>query len=303
MRPSRTSLLLLGSLCVLAASLPTHAARSGGGKTRTVSADSTPPVISVPSSQVAEASSTQGSMVSYTVTASDDVDRRVDVTCIPASGAVFALGNTTVNCVSTDSSGNRAAASFLVTVRDTVVPRLGLPGTLGATAADSSGATVAFSVSANDAVDPAPTLRCSRESGSVFPVGSTAVQCSAEDASGNLSDGSFVVTVTLDSAPVVAADTAAQPDPVSTGSATLSWSAPTTRADGAPLAISELSGYEIYVLSESTGESTVIPISDPLLTEYTLNGLPADIYHFAIGALDTAGLVSELLAVVSKDLR
>jgi hypothetical protein len=32
-------------------------------------------------------------------------------------------------------------------------------------------------------------------------------------------------------------------------------------------------------------------------------GLPGDVCHFAIGAVDTAGLVSEMSAIVSKDLR
>jgi hypothetical protein len=231
----------------------------------------------------------------------------VSVSCAPASGSAFALGSTAVNCEATDSAGNRAAASFRITVVDTTTPTLGLPGPVSAQSADASGTTVSFQVSATDIADPAPAVSCSRDSGSQFPVGSTTVQCTAEDASGNLSDGSFVVTVAVETnaAATTSPDPAPAPapQPVPTGSALLSWSVPTTRANGTPLAVSELSGYEIYVLSESTGESTVISVPDPLLTTYTLNGLPGDIYHFAVGAVDTGGLISDLSGIVSKDLR
>ena len=41
---------------------------------------------------------------------------RPRVACNPASGSVFAIGTTTVNCTATDASGNSSACSFAVTV-------------------------------------------------------------------------------------------------------------------------------------------------------------------------------------------
>jgi hypothetical protein len=87
-----------------------------------------------------------------------------------------------------------------------------------------------------------------------------------------------------------------------TGSAALSWVTPTTREDGAPLAAGELGGYEIYVLSESTGESSVITLSDPLATSYSVDGLPPDTYHFSITAFDIEGKFSQLSEIVSKSI-
>jgi hypothetical protein len=49
--------------------------------------------------------------VTYTLTAQDDVDGLVRVTCLPRSGAVFGLGRTTVTCSATDASGNTGTAS------------------------------------------------------------------------------------------------------------------------------------------------------------------------------------------------
>jgi hypothetical protein len=55
--------------------------------------------------------------VAYKVTATDDVDGSVPVSCQPRSGSRFKVGKTKVSCEATDSSANTAKASFVVTVR------------------------------------------------------------------------------------------------------------------------------------------------------------------------------------------
>ena len=55
--------------------------------------------------------------VVYTVTAQDDVDGAIPVTCRPASGARFKIGRTRVRCSATDTSANTGAATFVVTVK------------------------------------------------------------------------------------------------------------------------------------------------------------------------------------------
>ena len=85
--------------------------------------------------------------------------------------------------------------------------------------------------------------------------------------------------------------------------AQLSWSIPTTRANGTPLTPSELSGYEIYMLSESSGESTVFTVHDSLVSSYTVSNLNPGIYHFSMSAQDTTGKLSALSTVVSKTLQ
>jgi hypothetical protein len=54
--------------------------------------------------------------VNFIATASDIVDGAVAVSCTPASGSVFPLGTTTVNCSATDAHGNRGTGSFIVNV-------------------------------------------------------------------------------------------------------------------------------------------------------------------------------------------
>ena len=64
-----------------------------------------------------------------------------------------------------------------------------------AIATSKSGARVSYTVTATDNVDPNPTVKCTPPSGSLFPLGQTPVNCTATDASGNKSTGTFIVKV------------------------------------------------------------------------------------------------------------
>lgn len=55
--------------------------------------------------------------VRFNVTATDDVDGPVPVTCKPRSGTRFRIGQRRVQCSTTDTSANLATASFRITVR------------------------------------------------------------------------------------------------------------------------------------------------------------------------------------------
>ena len=78
--------------------------------------DESPPVLTVPAGIVRNATGPDGAAVSYTASAVDDVDGPVEVTCVPPTGATFAIGTTTVACAASDTAGNLAGASFDVHV-------------------------------------------------------------------------------------------------------------------------------------------------------------------------------------------
>ena len=82
-----------------------------------VAADTTPPTLIVPVGVAADATSASGAVVVFDVSATDRVDPAPIVTCTPASGALFPIGETTVTCTATDASGNVATASFVAHVR------------------------------------------------------------------------------------------------------------------------------------------------------------------------------------------
>jgi len=82
-----------------------------------------------------------------------------------------------------------------VAVTDTTPPVISVPSALSVNATAPTGATVAYTATATDDFDPNPTLTCSPSSGSVFPIGSTVVTCTASDANGNTAHASFDVHV------------------------------------------------------------------------------------------------------------
>lgn len=120
------------------------------------------------------------------------------MTCDPASGSLFRIGTTPVNCTGTDADGNPVSAAFDVTVQDTTAPTLsGMPGNQSVST-DSPPAAVPWTgPSASDVVDGSVGTSCSPTSGSNFSAGTTTVTCSATDAHNNSSSASFTVTVTV----------------------------------------------------------------------------------------------------------
>jgi hypothetical protein len=78
--------------------------------------DGTPPVINCPADILAGACDTNGAVVNFVVTATDNCVGPVSVVCGPPSGSVFPPGTNTVTCVATDSSGNTSQCSFNVIV-------------------------------------------------------------------------------------------------------------------------------------------------------------------------------------------
>jgi hypothetical protein len=194
-RPTSRTLFPLGATTVrCTASDPQGNTARGTFRVRVV--DTTAPRVVVPSPQTVEATGPTGAKVEFQATATDLVTRPPRVTCTPASGSTFPLGATTVRCSARDASGNPASASFTVTVVDTTAPVLTLPANRTVQATNPKGTDVTYAASATDLVDGAVAPTCSPVSGAVFPVGATTVTCTARDARGNQSSGSFTITVT-----------------------------------------------------------------------------------------------------------
>jgi len=170
-----------------------------------VTSPNTPPSLSV-SDITTEGNTLGGANVTYEVSAADDEDSQAPIpSCIPDSGLFFALGNTTVNCSVTDSGGLSSQASFIVTVTDTTPPVIfGTPSNSSKEATSSSCAVVDFSVpTATDLVAGAVSVNCVPASGSIFPLGSNTVTCTAADPSENSASTSFVVTVADTTPPTI----------------------------------------------------------------------------------------------------
>jgi hypothetical protein len=78
--------------------------------------DTTPPTLTIPAAVTANATMPSGAVVTFATSATDIVDGTVPVSCVPPSGSLFGIGDTTVNCSATDAAGNTQAGSFNVHV-------------------------------------------------------------------------------------------------------------------------------------------------------------------------------------------
>ncbi len=169
-----------------------------GGETIQLDVDEEPPTIDTPADiTVPTDSGVSTAVVDYSDPPADDNVGVTDVSCIPPSGSTFPLSTTTVDCTASDAAGNTADASFTVTVVDEEPPELTTPDDITVDAEDPFGTLITYLVSATDNAEPPPTISCSPESGTVFSIGTTTVDCTATDAADNQSTDSFDVTVQL----------------------------------------------------------------------------------------------------------
>ncbi len=113
-----------------------------------------------------------------------------------ALGDPYPVGVTVITWTATDAAGHQAACAQTVTVRDVEAPSLQLPANMTVYQDSAHGATVTYTVTASDYCGAA-TVNCTPPSGSVFPLGTTTVTCTATDAAGNSATGSFMVTVVV----------------------------------------------------------------------------------------------------------
>jgi hypothetical protein len=197
--------------------------------------DTTPPTIKDNDDQLVEATSADGAVATFLLTATDVVDDDVAVICDANSGDVFPLGDTTVTCSATDDHLNQSIANFKITVTDTTAPALSLPADITAEATGPAGAIVAYTASASDIVDGSVTPSCSPASGATFPLGSTTVNCSATDDHLNTTSGSFSVTIEDTTAPSLTVPANITASATSTSGAVVTYVATATDAVDGPV--------------------------------------------------------------------
>jgi CSLREA domain-containing protein len=162
------------------------------------------PVVTVPANIVVSTDpNTCSAVVTFNATATDNC-AGVTVMSSPASGSTFPKGTTTVTSTATDASGNQDSKTFTVTVNDTQAPSITCPANIVVDAPQGScSAQVNFTITAQDNCPGTVTVGSSPASGSVFPVGTTTVNASATDASGNTATCMFTVTVRDATAPTI----------------------------------------------------------------------------------------------------
>jgi hypothetical protein len=192
--PESASFFPLGTTTVSCTATNVFGVSSTGSFTVTVAPDPRPTLI-LPADFTVDPAGTSGTVVTYTATATDTVDGTIPVTCTPPSGSTFPIGTNLVQCSATNSRGYTRFGQFYIYVRDSTPPVLTLPSNISVPSAGAGGTVVTYTATAHDAVEGDLPVDCSPASGSLFDDGTTVVQCTASDSSGNVAFGSFNVTV------------------------------------------------------------------------------------------------------------
>jgi hypothetical protein len=110
----------------------------------------------------------------------------------------------------------------------------------------------------------------------------------ASDGSATAALKAFTVSVTAPSTPT-------------SGSATLTWTAPTLNTDGSPL--TNLAGYHIYYGTSAGSLSNMAAVSSAGATSYTVGNLSAATWYFGIKSYTTSGVESAMSGVGSKTVQ
>jgi hypothetical protein len=86
------------------------------------------------------------------------------------------------------------------------------------------------------------------------------------------------------------------------GTATLSWAAPTATTEGEPLPLSTLSGYHIYYGTSASALTQSVAVSGASTTSFEISGLAAGTWFFAVAADATDGTEGARSAVASASI-
>lgn len=125
-----------------------------------------------------------------------------------ADGGTFPIGTTPVSYTVTDASGNTANCSFTVTVNDTELPVIQNCPAANINVSNDNGVCGAvinwIPVTASDNCSFTFGQTLGLPSGSVFPIGTTQIEFTATDSSGNTVTCNFDVTVNDTENPVIA---------------------------------------------------------------------------------------------------
>jgi len=170
----------------------------GGGELQAATA---PLTVNCPSNILVSATSSNGTLVFFSVTASGGGGPcgSASLTVNPPTGSIFPIGTTTVTATATNNCTSTYCSFTVTVVQSNCVSSIYCPSNIVVTA--STPTNVFFTVTASDSCGGIPSIISTPPSGSTFPIGTTAVTSTAYDANGT-NTCSFTVTVNPATNPV-----------------------------------------------------------------------------------------------------
>ena len=247
-----------------------------GAKQATCTGDMIPPDILCPQN-ITQGTSTAncGTPVFFYPTATDNCLETVE--CDPPSGSFFPNGTTTVTCTATDMSNNTASCMFDVTVISEVIPpTIICPNDI--IVANEPGLCYALAEwavpSATDNCGVSAVI-CEPASTSFFPFGTSTVNCTAIDISGNTSSCEFTVTVIDTETPIIACDDITAIADPNTCDAVVTW----------PDFVSDNCGISSFICDQPSGSS--FPVGTNTVTCITMDASGnEDVCTFDVNVVD-----------------
>jgi hypothetical protein len=117
--------------------------------------------------------------------------------------------------------------------------------------------------------------------------------------------GNIVISVSdgTASASLPAFNIQVQAAPVQTGSLTLQWTAPLTRADGTPLSLSDIDGYHIHYGTSAGNYPSSVNVTDGTAQSAIINNLSVGTYYVVMSTYDVNGLEGANSKMVTKSVK
>jgi hypothetical protein len=217
-------------------------------------------------------------------------------------GSTGTSGSTTG---STSTSGSTSSGT--TTGSDTSTTSTNHPPAISGTPATSvtAGHTYSFQPSASDADGDTLAFTISNKP-SWASFSSATGQLSGTPGTGNVGTYSNIVIAVSDgktSTSLPAFSIRVDAGAALTGSLSLQWKAPLTRADGTPLPLSEINGYRIHYGNAPGNYTSHVDLADGTAQQVTLTDLPVGTYYLVMSTYDVNGLESGYSASVSKNVQ
>lgn len=183
------------------------------------------------------------------------------------SGTPTATGEFAFAVQATDANSCSGASAFeLEVVPDEEPPMLEFYSP-PAEATSAAGAVVHYSVYVSDNVDPAPQFSCSPGPGSTFALGTTIVECSATDNSGNSTSLPFDVTVVDTTAPALQLPATISVNAQDPSDGDISFTVSASDAvDSAPVVVCDAASGSRFPLGLTTVSCSAVDAHDNLST-------------------------------------
>ena len=152
--------------------------------------DTTPPEIFAPSDVVAEATGPSNTMAGLGEAIAYDI---IGIASIENQPSMLSIGETTVTWTATDTSGNSASATQIVTIVDTTSPELIIPEDVMISAFTLEMQVEIGEAEAHDLVDLTPTI--TNDAPDAFHLGDTVVTWHVSDEFGNSASSQQIISI------------------------------------------------------------------------------------------------------------